>query len=440
MSDSPQHSNGRLTIDGVDSLELTEKFGTPLYVLSERTIEDNYIRFKQAVEEINGTVAYSCKTNSTVDLLKTLRAQGAKLNACTVEEIVLGMVAGFRPADIYWSNYVKRPHELEFAMRNGVGLITLDSQVELESAKQIALKRGCKQNVLLRINPQLEVEAGVSKHEPYNKYGVSKEEAIGLMRKWNTTNLGLRGFHFHLGSQLHSTEPYLQSLKVGLELLAEARKIGLKPDTIDLGGGYPVQYTPGEKAFAIEELAAELGKALEGSELKPSLIFEPGRAIVAEAWITLSRIGNLKKVGERNLAVLDIGYNALLDTCLIDWVFPIVCASKLDGHTDTACESYDLGGVLCDNMDFVARDVRLPPLEIGDVIAVMKSGAYTSTLASNFNMIPRPPVVTVQKNGRVKLSRQRETISDMLAAELDRKNAKLAKDILQGEVAFIPTP
>lgn len=424
------NEKGHLVLGGCDLVELAGEFGTPLYIFDEATLRNSCRMFRREFEARypDSLVIYACKAFICLALAQIFKEEGLGLDVVSGGEIYLASLVDFPKDKVYFHGNNKTAEELELALNWGVGRIVVDNFSEIALLKQLAQKTGRLQEVLLRISPGIDphthefLATGVVD----SKFGFplpQAKEAVGEVLK--LSNLRLIGLHAHLGSLICSLVPYQEALKVMLGLMAEIRDdFGLELEELNLGGGFAIQYTRGEKVLSVAEYAEAITSTLRGliKELSlPNLrlVVEPGRAIVGRAGVALYRVGSLKDIpGVRKYVSLDGGLGDNIRPALYGARYEALVANKLDKED---VEEVTLAGRFCESGDILAKDVKLPKLEPGDLIALPVSGAYNLPLASNYNLCPRPAVVLVHE-GQARLIRRRETYKDLLRLDLPFDN------------------
>jgi diaminopimelate decarboxylase len=468
------NEQGHLSMDGVDLTTIADKYGTPLYVFSEK-------RFKQNVHEIltafrsrhaNSSLHYAAKTESTLANLQIVREAGGDLEVNSGGELYKGLRAGFRPDQIVFNGVGKTIEELEYAITQEIKSINVDSISELFRISSIALSTGEKANITLRIVP--EVSTGVVKgnetgtHE--SKFGIMLDELERvLVYALGQKELNVLGYHFHIGTQTYDLMSFVEAFRVMLKTaVAMYKYTKYKPIILNVGGGLPVphhieiaasQYMPpniyamyrGELTCdwiaeeVLKELKPEQVKAWAGEELKDfftdcEFILEAGRKVSADTAVLLSRIENEKKriKSDESWITLDAGFNTLLEVKSYYWYYHMVCANKLD---ESHVRNFKVAGPCCDSGD-VFFDIdyhknlpdyrKLPEsTKIGDLIGMLNVGAYGTPTMSNYNGRPRAGAVLITEAGEDIIIRPAETYEDLVKHELDYTEYK--KEVKQDE-------
>lgn len=402
-----------LTCDGVPLAELAGAAGTPTYVYSAASIRAAYERLDGAFAAHPHAIHYAMKANSLLAILRLLRSLGSRVDANSGGELALALRAGFEPGAIVFTGVGKTDDELARAVEAGVHAVNVESPGELDRIARIAEARQAQVRVALRVNPDIDSET-----HPYiatglreNKFGVPIEMAPAIFREMaGRPSLHPVGLHVHLGSQITNVDPLRRGAAAAAELAQRLCDDGIRLEYVDLGGGLGIAYddrpVPGP-----EEYAAAVLPAFERMGLP--LVFEPGRVIVGPAGALVARVVDVKQfAGGRRFVVLDGGMSELLRPALYDAYHRIVPVEPRPG----ALVPCDIVGPICETSDRFGRDRQMPPLEPGDLVAVLDAGAYGSAMASNYLRRALPAEVVVE-GGRWQIARRRQTLDDLLALE-----------------------
>ncbi len=402
-----------LVCDGVPLEQIAHNHGTPLYVYSAESIRTSYRDLDAAFGSHPHRIHYALKANSSFAIARLLCEIGSGVDANSIGEVDLAMRAGFTPADIVFSGVGKSPDEIERAVQLGLKAINAESAGELERIDRAAQSRGVRVRVALRVNP--DIDAGTHPHIStglhINKFGVPLEQAGELYRHMSMQpGLLPVGIHVHLGSQIISMEPIQRAAAEVVRLAHELRDSGILLDHIDVGGGLGISYDGSRVPTASEYAAAVLG-IVAASGL--SIVLEPGRYIIGAAAALLARVVDLKPAASgHHFAVLDAGMTELMRPALYGSFHRIEPVTPR--HARELC--YDIVGPVCESTDAVGHNRRLPALEVGDLLAILDTGAYGSAMSSNYNRRPLPAEVLVDA-GEATLIRRRQTIDDQLSLE-----------------------
>lgn len=413
-------SHGGLFISGVSAAQLAKDFGTPLYVLAESEIRARFRRFRKAFPYQKLEIQYAAKCNSNLEVLRIAREEGAEIDASSVGEIMLALLADFRPSQITLTNLYKGEQDILFAAKVGVKAITIDAVEEIGKIAAVGKHLGKKIPVFLRVNPGIRLGRYSTM---YHKYGIPLRQMKDAIDRTIASGwCELIGLHFH-GSYIDNPRVYFIAAERLVKMAAYCIANGAKIKYIDLGGGFPVEHEPGKKCFRPEDMGAAFVEHFRSLLAKngivadqPTLIFEPGKFMVANAGIGLVKVVSVKELNKKKIAVTDGSTYAFLpDVLAMDWHYEILPASS---SFSVECEKYDVAGLTCDSIDLIGRDRKLPSLQAGDLLAVMDCGAYSSVMSSNFNTLRKAAVVVV-KDGKGRLVRRRDRYAEMFAPELD---------------------
>ncbi len=413
-----------LVIGGCDSVALAGEFGTPLYVFDEMDLRSRCREFKTEFGKryANTTVSYSPKAFIAKAMIRLVEEEGLDLDVVSGGELAFARAAGFPAKRIHFPCNNKSAEELEMAVQAGIGHIVVDNLPELEMLIKIAGKK--KVNILLRLNP------GIDPHtHQYNKTGVA-DSKFGLTRAtWDEAveialaakNLDVDGLHFHIGSGIFEYEPYLTSLDMVLEYAAAVKqKYGFQTRLISIGGGFGAQYMteatpPPISAFAEEIIKRFTGRCRELKLEAPRLMIEPGRKIVAQAGVALYTVGVIKNIpGIRTYVSVDGGMGDNIRQPMYQAVQEALIANR---PTDKDTDTVTITGKYCEAGDILIKEIKLPELKAGDILAVAGSGAYCVPLQSNYNASFRPAIIFV-RDGKARLVRRRETLQDLTRNDL----------------------
>ena len=413
-----ENRDGVLYIDGVSALSLAEEFDTPLYVMSERRIRDNYRRLYAALSTRYDKVRiyYSAKANTSLAVLRILESEEACLDAVSPGEVFLASDAGFPPERILFTGTSVRDDELRFLVDWGL-TINIDSLSELNRLLGFHVP-----NLLsVRVNP----EVGAGHHEHVitagkdSKFGIYEEDVVEAYRIAKEAGVEHFGIHIHIGSGILAVEPFLLAADKLLEIARLVHeKLGIDFEFIDFGGGIGVPYRPDEKPLDLNSYAEKVlglfkSRIEEYGLGEPFFCVEPGRYIVCDAGVLLTAVNTVKITPFKRFVGVDAGFNTLVRPVIYGSYHPIVVANRLD---EPDVESYDVAGPLCESGDLLARDRRLPNVMEGDLLAILNAGAYGFSMSSQYNSKPRCAEVLV-KSGRYFLTRERETFKALLSGQ-----------------------
>lgn len=420
-----QTKEGMMLIEGVPVDELVRKYGTPTYIMVESEIRDRLRRFKKTFGPNIG-LQYAVKCNSNLAILRMAREEGFDLDCSSVGEVILGLLADFKPKQITLTNLYKSEQDLYFAVKMDIQAITADSIEEIEHIAATAKKLKKHIDLMIRVNPMIQVGNYSSKG---NKYGIPIgyiDRAIDIAVR--SPFVDFQGFHF-MGGYVYNTRVFKVAARAFVKLIKRCQDRGVRVRRLDLGGGFPAAIGE-EEAFPIEDMKdfpAYFQRLMDKNGLAPvKLIFEPGKSIVLNAGIGLMKVIARKRLGAKTRMVNVDGssYNFVPDTLVQGALkveegglrYDILPASKLNSPR---IHSVTIGGNTCDCWDLMGRDVGLPKLRVGDIVAIMDVGGYAQVLANNFNTIKRASVVMISQDGSTQIIRRRDRYSEMFAPELD---------------------
>jgi diaminopimelate decarboxylase len=393
---------------------IARDLGTPAYVYDEARIRRAFTALDAALAPYPHALHYALKANSTLAIARLLRQLGSHADANSVGEIEVALRAGFIPEQIVFTGVGKTPEELERAVSLGVKAINAESAGELGRISAIARRLGTRARVAVRVNPDIDARSHphISTGLRTNKFGVPLEEARALYRDISSdTALQASGIHLHLGSQITTLEPLAQAAARVVALVGELREDGVVLDHVDLGGGLGISYD-GAPVPGVEDYARTMAAAI--GPLGLELLLEPGRALVGAAGLLLSRVVDVKTYpGGLRFAILDAGMTELMRPALYGAYHRIVPVAPRDGTP----QPYEVVGPICESSDIFGRERMLPPLEPGDLVAILDTGAYGSVMGSTYNRRPLPPEVLVS-DGRARVIRRRQRLDDLLALEV----------------------
>ena len=407
------NSQGHLAIGSRDVMSLAEEFGTPLYVMDEATLRARCRSFVDTFRKRhkNTSVIYACKAFINPALARILQEEGLGLDVVSGGELAVAQRIEYDPKKIYFHGNNKSMAELDMALDYGVGRIVIDNFHEISLLSKIASERGMVQDVLIRISPSVDphTHAHTTTGVLDSKFGFpietgQAEEAIRLTR--NEKSLNLLGLHFHLGSPIFELDPYTEAMEVTLSF---AKDLGLTLKELSPGGGFAIPYTIEQKPPDMEEYVEAIVSPIEGTDVH--LVIEPGRSIVGTAGVALYQVGATKDIPDvRKYVSVDGGMGDNIRPALYDARYEVIVANKVNMTEE---ERVSIAGKFCESGDILLPDSYLPKLDPGDILAVPASGAYAPSMASNYNMAPRPAIVIV-KDGDARVIRRRESYEDLM--------------------------
>ena len=402
-----------LTCDGVSIQSIVASVGTPAYIYSARTIRDAYRAIDDAFASYPHAIHYALKANSTLAIVRILKALGSRADANSGGEIEVALRAGFAPREIVFTGVGKTTGELEHAIGQDVGAINAESAGELDRIAALAQAAGRVARVALRVNPDIDAQShpNISTGLKSNKFGVALQDARGIYRdRRSVKSLQFVGVHIHIGSQITTAEPLRRAAGALTNLALELRDDGVPLEHVDLGGGLGIAYE-GRPMITPREYAAAVLPELQRANIP--VVLEPGRAVVGHSGALIARVVDVKRYPDgRQFAVLDTGMTELMRPALYGSFHRIVPLSP----RQTAETPWDVVGPICESSDVFARERSLPDLCVDDLVAILDTGAYGAVMASNYNRRMLAPEVLVD-DGKWSVIRRRQTIDDVLALE-----------------------
>jgi diaminopimelate decarboxylase len=407
-----QRVKGELALEGVALEEVARRFGTPCYVYSRAAIEEAFREFDLGLAGVEHLVCYAVKANSNLAVLDVLRRLGAGFDIVSGGELARVLAAGGSASKVIFSGVGKSRAEMRAALEAGIKCFNVESEPELERLDAVAGSMGVRAPVSLRINPDVD-----AKTHPYistgmagNKFGIPYARALPAYRHAAAlANLRVIGIGCHIGSQILDTAPLDEALERVLELADALAREGIKPEHLDLGGGFGIRYRD-EAPLDVRAYCERLAARLAGRGFQ--VMLEPGRAIVGPAGVLLTRVEYLKLDKAKRFAVVDASMSELIRPALYESWHEIVAVKE---RTASAAQRYDVVGPVCESSDVLGVDRPLAVAE-GDLLAILSAGAYGMTMASNYNSRPRPPEVLIDR-GRAVEVRARESVESLFALE-----------------------
>ncbi|MBQ4629480.1 MAG: diaminopimelate decarboxylase [Clostridia bacterium] len=423
------NSEGHLVIGGCDTTELAKEYKTPLYVMDEDRIRDNMRQYKNSIDKFysgNGRALYASKAFSAVYMYKIAAEEGLGVDVVSGGELYTALKAGFDPSKIVFHGNNKSYDEIHMALNAGVGRLVVDGEGELEKIDAICKELDKKAEILIRVKPGVDAHTHqfISTGQIDCKFGFAIEngEAYEFIKKAMTFDtVQIKGLHCHIGSQIFLFEPFKCCAEVMMNFYAELKaELGLTLPELNLGGGFGIKYVESDTPVSYEgyiEAVSDIIKGIcEENELPiPFIYMEPGRSIVGDAGTTLYTVGTIKDIAHvRKYVSIDGGLGDNPRYILYGSEYDAVLANRA---TDTPEETVTVCGKCCESGDIIIENCHLPKAQSGDIVAVMSTGAYNYSMASNYNRIPRPPVVMVS-NGKSKVIIKRETYDDIIKNDI----------------------
>jgi len=427
------YRDGRLCCEDVDLERVAEKFGTPTYVYSASTILDHYLRLDVALAPLDHLICYAVKANSNRAILKLLADAGAGFDIVSGGELFRVIAAGGDPAKCTFAGVGKSRQEIEYALDQRVYSFNVESEAELECIDRIASAKNLRAPIALRVNPDVAAQTHeyISTGSRENKFGIAVDELSAVYeRAAKLRNIDLIGVQMHIGSQITEAAPFASAIRKVAPIVRDLKsKYGIK--FFSIGGGMGIIYLralesgtgkwwhdhSGEpSAFSVRDYAAAIVPSL--SELDIRVLVEPGRFLVGNAGVLLTRIRYIKTTAAKKFAIVDAGMNDLIRPALYQSYHEIVPVKERKSERKRKISKIDIVGPVCESGDFFALDRGMPELHEGDLLAILSAGAYGFVMASNYNSRPLPAEVLV-RGDKFTLIRKQQTWEDLVRGEVE---------------------
>lgn len=423
------NEKGHLTIGSADTVELAKKFGTPAYVFDENEIRSNLRAFRNSIEENyggNGLVCYASKAFSCKEIYRICKQEGTGVDVVSGGELYTALSVDFPAENIVFHGNNKTPDELLMAVENGVGRIVVDNLTELKKLNEIAANAGKTVGIMLRIKPGVDAHTHdfIKTGQIDSKFGFALEtgEALEAAKAALTMpNLKLRGLHCHIGSQIFDIDPFELAAEVMLDLYKQIKdETGAELDELNLGGGFGIKYVDGDTPIPYGEymknVSAVVKAETERLGLKmPFILIEPGRSVVGAAGLTLYTVGAVKEIPDiRTYVSVDGGMADNPRYALYHADYQVICANKANEEKNM---TVTVAGKCCESGDLIQENTPVQTVEAGDILAVLSTGAYNYSMASNYNRIPKLPVIMVN-SGEARIVVKRETYEMVAACDI----------------------
>ncbi len=406
-----EYRTGTLCVEEVGLEGIAEQFDTPCYIYSRKALTESYTAYRDAFAELDALICYAVKANSNIAVLNLFSRLGAGFDIVSGGELVRVLAAGGDAAKVVFSGVGKSRQEIAMALHSGIKCFNVESASELDRINEIAASLGAVAPVSLRVNPDVDpkTHAYISTGLKTSKFGIAYEDALPLYRKAaSLPHLAVRGIDCHIGSQLTDSAPSVEAAQKIVALVDRLASEGIRIDHIDLGGGMGIRYQD-EAIPSTASYLAPILRVLEGR--RETLLVEPGRSLVGNAGLLLTRVETLKHCAGNEFIIVDAAMNDLMRPALYDAWHDIVSVRPRTAQPKR-CE---VVGPVCESGDFLGHD-RMLSVEEGDLLAIMSAGAYGMTMSSNYNSRPRAAEVMVDGKN-VYLIRKREDIKDLFAEE-----------------------
>jgi diaminopimelate decarboxylase len=441
------YRNGELYCENVSAEAIAHHVCTPCYVYSQQTLIDHYERLALAFAALKPLICFSIKSCGNLSVCRALGERGAGMDLVSGGELHRALQAGVDASKCVYAGVGKTDQEIRFAIESNVGWLNVESEQEFENISRIAKSMNATCRAALRVNPDVDPKTHryTSTGKKETKFGVDIERAKAFFKTYgNDAHCALRGIHLHIGSPVNSIDPYVDAVEKSLRLIDELAAEGYRVEMLDLGGGFGADYQT-EQSPPAADYAGRIVPLL-ANRVKNGLqiILEPGRTIVGNAGILLTRVLYVKKSGEKTFAICDGGMNALIRPShygAFHFIWPVKVSSahvpnvRSEKMSMNGLQAIDVVGPICESGDFLALDRPLPPVQRGDLLAVFTAGAYGMVMASRYNSSPLPAEVMVHGD-RVTIVRQRESYDDLTAHEVNPVEVSMkANSSRAGDVA-----
>ena len=422
------NEKGHLTFAGQDTVELAKQYGTPLYLMDEDKIRERVRIYRDtmaACMPAGSVPEFASKAFACKQIYRIMAEEGIDIDAVSPGEIHTAKAAGFPMEKCFFHGNNKSDEDILFAIKAGVGFFVVDNEDELAALDRIAATEGICQNILLRVTPGIDphTHKKISTGSEESKFGISMltGQAMTITEKsLALPHIALKGFHCHIGSQIFDSAPFVTAVEMMFAFLAEVKaKTGFLPEMLNLGGGLGVRYTENDPEIDYAEKIREIAAAIhERSGITgvavPKILLEPGRSLVADAGMTLYTVGSVKEVtGYKNYVSIDGGMTDNPRYTLYESDYTLLLANRADEKKDFVAT---VGGRCCESGDLIQENVAMPKPVRGDLLAVLTTGAYNYSMASNYNRVARPPVVMLKDSGSY-IAVRRETLDDLCALD-----------------------
>lgn len=424
------NEQGHLTVGGMDTVELAKEYGTPLYIMDEGLIREHCRSFRESMDKYyggQGLVCYASKAFCCKAMCRIMLEEGLGLDVVSEGELYTALSVGFPPEKLCFHGNNKTDHELSYALENGVGRIIVDNIYELERLDRLAEKTGRTANIMYRIKPGIDAHTHnfIMTGQIDSKFGFALEtgEAYEAVKKAiECSHINLVGLHCHIGSQIFDIDPFVKAAEVMLTFIAKIKdELGFEVKELNLGGGFGIRYTEEDAPVGydkyMEKVSEKVKEVCAEKNVKlPFILIEPGRSIAAPAGVTLYTVGGRKEIPNiRTYVSIDGGMGDNPRYALYQSKYDVEVANKANLPKT---ETVTVAGKCCETGDLIGEGMPIQPVEPGDILAVLATGAYNYSMSSNYNRIPKPPVVMI-KDGKSRVVVKRETLEDIVRNDID---------------------
>lgn len=424
------NEQGHLTVGGMDTVELAKEYGTPLYIMDEGLIREHCRSFRESMDKYyggQGLVCYASKAFCCKAMCRIMLEEGLGLDVVSEGELYTALSVGFPAEKLCFHGNNKTDHELSYALENGVGRIIVDNIYELERLDRLAEKTGRTANIMYRIKPGIDAHTHnfIMTGQIDSKFGFALEtgEAYEAVKKAiECSHINLVGLHCHIGSQIFDIDPFVKAAEVMLTFIAKIKdELGFEVKELNLGGGFGIRYTEEDAPVGydkyMEKVSEKVKEVCTEKNVKlPFILIEPGRSIAAPAGITLYTVGGRKEIPNiRTYVSVDGGMGDNPRYALYQSKYDVEVANKANLPKT---ETVTVAGKCCETGDLIGEGMPIQPVEPGDILAVLATGAYNYSMSSNYNRIPKPPVVMI-RDGKSRVVVKRETFEDIVRNDID---------------------
>ena len=398
----------KLSFDKKNVENLAKKFGTPLYCYSHNKIKSNILELKKYFQSFSPIICFAVKSNTNIKILKEIKKFNLGADVVSIGELLKALKAGIKAKKIVFSGVGKTSSELDYAIKQNILLINAESKSEILEIEKIAKKKKKIVDIGVRLNPNTDAQtlSQISTGKKENKFGVSEKVFLQLVKYINKSkNLNLKCLSVHIGSQILNHKPYQRMLKVVDKII---RKSKYKFEYIDLGGGMGIDYDHNNSKLNLEKYSIDIKKFIKTHKVK--IIFEPGRSIIGDSAILITKIIYIKEGDKKDFIILDVAMNDLMRPALYGAKHKIIPLRKVSKKSK---KSYEFVGPICESTDTFSTVKKYQKLNEGDFLAICDVGAYGMSLASNYNVRPKPMEILI-KNSKIQILNKRQKISDLI--------------------------
>lgn len=401
------YKNGKYKIESIYIRNLSDKLGTPAYIYSYNKIKNNIKKFKNNFQKINPLICFSVKSNSNLDIIKIMKKFGIGADVVSLGELILAIKAGINPKKIVFSGVGKKSDEIKYAIEKGILLINAESENEVIEIEKIAKKKNKKVKIGIRLNPNTDAKTlkNISTGKKENKFGIGLKDFLKIVNKFkNSRYLNISCLSVHIGSQITSNKPYDKMIKI---IQNTIDRCGYKFEYVDLGGGMGIKYN-NEKEINYNKYEKSIMNFLKSNDSK--IIFEPGRSLIGNAGVLLTKVIYIKDGGIKRFIILDAGMNDLIRPALYKSNHKIMTAVKSKNFIN---KKHEFVGPICETTDSFGIFPKFQKLKQGDILIIGDVGAYGKVLSSNYNLRPSSPEILI-KGSKYKIIKKRQKISELI--------------------------